>query len=1172
MICEFQSPFNRPDQHYFLFGLALTLTCNILFSIYIGSDIAKDYPGIVVFYGIIAVTTIVTQVLANSVQPGYVPKDVDPDPSRLSPSTTADDAFGKIDDIINEAKNNNGQSAPSSIQTHTDASHYNAFGSANQLNLDYPAPRSNANDIYNPHTASNQNNTPPVRDIYLANDPYKQHAQYPFISVAAPVVPTQHIYTRTLMINNYPVECKYCTSCKSWRPPRSSHCSDCDRCDFNPLPQISCPKNLPAMTITLSVHQPSNPPRSVYIGDTRTGDIWKSLEYKKIISGYTKQGTLLKLFLASLKHNQVQKDDWDQVRVLQDELDIKQIGFTKDGMMICALFEDASVYFWSVDTVSLIWKIKPNIPTAINEKTDYFDVDFSGELFVYGNSSNLIFVWNLFEKRLMHEIVIPVFENKHIIQYSFLHTTHMLALLSNSGDLIFIDAYQGKFLSQLKTKHPISKFALSPDGKCIAAVFGDSKYAMNFFRLDDLYEQEEQELPAEPAEEEPDKQPDFTATVPHPQSFFELIESKENISLFNRAKLRGFLHHYGTYPDQYRHMIWRFLLKLPENRQAYESLLKQGTHPAYRNFRVKYPLKSDRLARSMERILSCLAYWSPIFEDLDYLPSLVFPFVKLFWNDLFSCLEVVMTIAINWCQKWWEYYPNPPIEILEFVSQLLAFHDPELYAHFDLHKVNGQIYIWTLVQTLFAELFSKKDWLCIWDHLVSNQPSFLYHFIIAYLIHFRMPLLRITELKDFYFFFQRRNATNVTNIILLMYKVNAKTPKSLDPATYIKNFEPATKGEYPVFNQYPQFIINYQSQMKDKIRQEEYEYLKKKQLAAELNRLTEEIKKDKKEWESSDWKLNEMVEKWWQQMTLQEQERSKAQEKLNNFENETRIDVMTQINQARQSFFQTQAKPSAHVEKIQKAVGQNIKNQKLAETEREFNSAFKDLESEWMKRQHEMKQVRQELQKVKTKRVEDFINNYSKVGTGPPEKLELPNLDVPREKIEDGGDVKSVYSESIAIAKTNSGGRQSKNQNGSIAESKHESQRETVPGSTRTESKLESARITSTLPDRPKTPQHYSDDESPKSNLPEVSQAKFKDTPQPTLDPFPLEKSEQSFQIKEATNTLPLDSIREETPHPTLNSFEIDIYEQVPDLTNISPSQYFLNPSPTRSVSFAPDS
>jgi hypothetical protein len=97
-------------------------------------------------------------------------------------------------------------------------------------------------------------------------------------------------------------------------------------------------------------------------------------------------------------------------------------------------------------------------------------------------------------------------------------------------------------------------------------------------------------------------------------------------------------------PTFFRPLIWRYLLKLPENRSGYESLLSQGTHASFKDFRKKYPLKSDRAAKSMERILSCLAFWSPIFEDLEYLPSLVFPFVKVFWNDLFSCLEVVMTV------------------------------------------------------------------------------------------------------------------------------------------------------------------------------------------------------------------------------------------------------------------------------------------------------------------------------------------------------------------------------------------------------------------------------------------------------------------------------------------------------------------------------------------------
>ena len=55
-----------------------------------------------------------------------------------------------------------------------------------------------------------------------------------------------------------------------------------------------------------------------------------------------------------------------------------------------------------------------------------------------------------------------------------------------------------------------------------------------------------------------------------------------------------------------RNLIWRFLLKLPENRSSYEALLDQGTHPSFKDFRQKYPIKSDRLAKSMERYLEKL--------------------------------------------------------------------------------------------------------------------------------------------------------------------------------------------------------------------------------------------------------------------------------------------------------------------------------------------------------------------------------------------------------------------------------------------------------------------------------------------------------------------------------------------------------------------------------------
>lgn len=36
--------------------------------------------------------------------------------------------------------------------------------------------------------------------------------------------------------------------------------------------------------------------RALYIGDARSGEIWKSLEWKKIMSGYVKKGTILKIY------------------------------------------------------------------------------------------------------------------------------------------------------------------------------------------------------------------------------------------------------------------------------------------------------------------------------------------------------------------------------------------------------------------------------------------------------------------------------------------------------------------------------------------------------------------------------------------------------------------------------------------------------------------------------------------------------------------------------------------------------------------------------------------------------------------------------------------------------------------------------------------------------------
>lgn len=47
--------------------------------------------------------------------------------------------------------------------------------------------------------------------------------------------------------------------------------------------------------------------------------------------------------------------------------------------------------------------------------------------------------------------------------------------------------------------------------------------------------------------------------------------------------------------------IWRSLLQLPENHTAFSSLVDKGTHAAYLSLQKKYPIKSRKLLRVLQR-------------------------------------------------------------------------------------------------------------------------------------------------------------------------------------------------------------------------------------------------------------------------------------------------------------------------------------------------------------------------------------------------------------------------------------------------------------------------------------------------------------------------------------------------------------------------------------------
>lgn len=78
-------------------------------------------------------------------------------------------------------------------------------------------------------------------------------------------------------------------------------------------------------------------------------------------------------------------------------------------------------------------------------------------------------------------------------------------------------------------------------------------------------------------------------------------------------KLLSFYETHGQFPNQYRSLIWRYLLKLPENIDNFGELVRRGPHPAFEGTNTKFDMRSRDRVKSL---CSLLAHWSPVLAEV----------------------------------------------------------------------------------------------------------------------------------------------------------------------------------------------------------------------------------------------------------------------------------------------------------------------------------------------------------------------------------------------------------------------------------------------------------------------------------------------------------------------------------------------------------------------------
>lgn len=672
---------------------------------------------------------------------------------------------------------------------------------------------------------------------------------------------------------------------------------------------------------------------------------------------------------------------------IRQSVGIQRVFFLPLSNTILSCFSDDSIFAWESDTLFCKYQLPvPDCGPKISYKA--FAVTLDGKNLAAGGRSNLLHLWCLENKQLLRVIQMPT-QVRSVRQLEFLAdsfdagASQILGVLSQDGVMRFINIHTCKLLFLMGSHDDaITTVAVSPNGRHVVAIMDNG--SINVYSVQSLTQelnkpppsrvavvsggeadQELSNLKVKVKSEVVQRQAQSSGRriqtkVLRPPSGSTAEDKKDELPAgLNKKRLVDLLKAFGEYPAKYRMFVWRSLLGLPENHAAYSSLTDKGLHSAYLTLHDKYPIKSHKLQRGLQRVLSALAHWAAIFGEVEFLPLVAFPFVKLFQNNPMLCFEVVATVIVNWCQHWFEYFPNPPLNILSMAENVLAHHDKELLQHLVDCGITSQLYVWPLLETLFSEVLTRDEWLRLFDSVFSNHPSFLLMACVAYIICCREPLLLCSQKQDFEYFFHHRNNLDIGAMIKEAYRLMGNTPADIHPRTMLSDFTPLTKGQYPVFNQYPEFIVEYQSREREKIRLQEMEYFRERQ---EVSALRADFVHRKAE-EEAYYVQQELLLKAEEQrrnLLAQEEEKLTQQRaKLAAMKRELKVKELQLLDATRRRFLKHQQDLRAtQIQRLEQEI-----SRKMDLRERETAAAAQDLEVRQMELEAQRKRLEQDLLK-----------------------------------------------------------------------------------------------------------------------------------------------------------------------------------------------------------------
>ncbi|EQC35214.1 hypothetical protein SDRG_07443 [Saprolegnia diclina VS20] len=596
--------------------------------------------------------------------------------------------------------------------------------------------------------------------------------------------------------------------------------------------------------------------------------------------------------------------DWSRFRTLNAGPGVQAAQFVNNGELVAVCFRDDSILMWELSTLALKYRFalpEYEHPPGLTR----FCVSDNCRAIIASGHSPFIYVWEFESQTLIRIIELPA-TVRRVFQHTFVPcTSTIICVLGDDGQLNFLNVSTSTPKVSLQVAHrakAMTHYAMDGNGKYLACCSSDgclllydldiareTAYAVQGIReradADDNYLPTRSAIPtphlmdslfgppvkstyepvaASPTPKTPttpktkapstpktpttSKAPEtpIMSRTPTPVARPPSMAMPPQDAALQKRRLAHLLRSYEMYPERYRMLAWRFLLELPDNSDAFSLLLQKGVHPSCVHLAQRYPIQNQRLFRRLQRVLSAIAHWCPAFGEVEYLPAFVFPFIKVCENNDVMAFEVVASLLLFDGVDFLRRYPYPPLNLLRLLEKELERRDPQLYLHFVSHHVQADVYGWSLVNSAFSTVLQRRDWLYLWDHLVT--PGFrdagrLWAAVLAFLQLSRHVLLDCTSSTAMLAYFGQQQTLDMRQLVDWMRQMSFPLPEHAEEALV-----PLQKGSYPRFQHYPHFVVDYQIQERNRIAREEDDLAAKQALVAQLQAETKALDEAHRRW------------------------------------------------------------------------------------------------------------------------------------------------------------------------------------------------------------------------------------------------------------------------------------------------------------------------------------